>query len=79
MPAEHAQKSEVHRATEDSNTSPASSVSRRQDAPHEKDADPQPGQRRHGEPEQGTLFPPDTKVKRDDSDAGGPIEIETPT
>jgi hypothetical protein len=79
MPAQDAQKSEVHRATEDSTTSPASAAKRRQDAVPERDPDPRPGQRHRGDADCDGLLPPDAKVKRDDSDVGGPIEIETPT
>jgi len=71
------QKSEVHRATEDASSSPQNRVP---DPPTVK-TDPD-AHRRLDEPpppvrQDANAFPPDVKVKKDDSDVGGPIVIET--
>jgi hypothetical protein len=75
--AENAQKSEIHETTEDADSSPANSQVRQE--PDEKlrpDADlavPRPGP---DEEDRAALFPKGTKVNRDDSDYGGPIDVE---
>ena len=86
-----AQKSETHATTDDASTSPASDAGTGATGPGGH-VTPERNPKRTREDElHGTaggnpgedmsrkqdLFPEGTKVKRDDSDAGGPIEIET--
>jgi hypothetical protein len=68
------QKSETHETTDDATTSPANLSPQelgalQPDAATDKPKDQDPA----------VLFPPGTTVKRDDSDAGGPIDIEIDT
>lgn len=81
-----AQKSEVHETTDDANTAPTHGREQREGSlkvhgdkledAAETSAKLDPAK----VPEdQAKLYPPGTKVNRDDSDYGGEIDIETPT
>ena len=69
------QKSEVHEATEDASTSPANRPAGQASAKLNPDQKPEnlPASPR----QDANSFPPEVKVKRDDSDVGGPIVVET--
>ena len=69
------QKSEVHEATEDSTSSPANAEQVKQNNP---DAPIVPGNElpdRTFEEKEKT-FPDNVRLRRDESDVGGPIQIE---
>lgn len=68
------QKSEPHATTDDANTSPAN-LSPRELGTLQPDA----GAAKPKDQDPAAAFPPGTKVNRDDSDAGGPIDIEIDT
>jgi hypothetical protein len=68
------QKSEVHETTDDADTSPAN-LSPQELGTLQPDAAPD----KPKDHDPAAAFPPGTKVNRDDSDAGGPIDIEIDT
>lgn len=72
------QKTEVHEATEDASTSPATGAGSAPDVAgyraHVPSTTTRPTGNAHAAED---AFPPGVKVVRDDSDAGGPIEIVT--
>jgi hypothetical protein len=76
------QKSEIHDTTDDAATSPASNF---ETGAADKDAEI--GRRETQGEEKGTasktnpdeLYPEGVKVKRDESDVGGPIDVEVDT
>ncbi|HEX8523463.1 MAG TPA: hypothetical protein VF669_14515 [Tepidisphaeraceae bacterium] len=75
-PPEQTQKSEVHAATEDAGSSPQNERNLRQDklnpaAPQAADGLPD-----HPIEEIQKTFPEGVRVKRDESNVGGPIDIE---
>ena len=74
-----AQKSETHHATEDATTSPAnrSPGIGRPDLPADHPDTPEDQSRKSDRVEdREELFPGDAKVRRDESDFGGPIDLE---
>jgi hypothetical protein len=76
-PPDQPQKSEVHATTEDASTSPAN-----RDMTTKSDPDRSAPQAGTALPEEKTFderektFPEDVRVRRDESDEGGPIEVE---
>ena len=74
-----AQKSEAHHATEDAVTSPANhtpdAATPRVETDHPDTADDTRRKSDRTE-DRNELFPPDAEVRRDESDFGGPIELQ---
>lgn len=75
-PANQPQKSEVHETTEDASSSPQNQANVRQDKFNP--AAPQSGEGlpEHPMQEVQKTYPENVRVKRDESNVGGPIEVE---
>ena len=76
-PANQTQKSEVHATTDDASSSPASAINTTKSDPNH--ASPQSGTALPEEKsfeEREKTFPDNVRVRRDESDEGGPIQVE---
>jgi hypothetical protein len=75
-PAEQAQKSEVHHATEDASSAPSNADNVKTDTGNPSGPLGMDGLPEHSFEELEKTFPEDVRVRRDLSDVGGPIDLE---
>jgi hypothetical protein len=79
-PQDQPQKSEIHHATEDATSAPSNNDNVKQDKGNPTSPPPTPGDLpEHSFEELEKTFPEDVRVRRDESDVGGPIDIEMDT
>ncbi len=78
-PAEQPQKSEIHHATEDATSSPSNDQKLRSEKENPSTPPPAGDLPEHSFEELEKTFPDGVRVRRDESDVGGPIDIEMDT